>query len=305
MFCMRFITFFGAAILSATGFAQSAINYADLTDSPATSERVMVLAVAHDDSVIGGGISGSNFLPPGIAGVEPIAWITADGSWVRLECRYDKPEACKKFERSYLSQPHDYSVVSGDGYGTAVHVRRMDLYHDCFGIAGRGGFSAGSIRSAAVAAETSGLFTVGGSAHRLPDSEAAPMRKALAEAVGNKLDTTKELRVYALNLDGHNLFVFQRAFQDWASKPEYAPPASPEFEMVFAFGSVIDGRLRVFYWKKNTTDDNEQILGVIHLRNGHDYLVSASSDPESNRYRVYGYRDGKLVIVFEGGGGSC
>jgi len=65
------------------------------------------------------------------------------------------------------------------------------------------------------------------------------------------------------------------------------------------------GKLRVLHWKENTEDDNEQILGVIHLRAGQDFLVSASSDPEGNEYRVYGYRNGKLVIVFHGGGGGC
>jgi hypothetical protein len=64
-----------------------------------------------------------------------------------------------------------------------------------------------------------------------------------------------------------------------------------------------DGKLRVLQWKENTGDDNEQILGVIHLRGGHDFLVSASSNPEGNEYRVYGYRKGKLVMVFQGGGG--
>jgi len=265
----------------------------------------MVVAVAHDASVIGGGIGSSNILPQGIASVEPIAWITAEGSWIKLECTDAKTQICKKFDHTYLSKPHDYSVISSDGHGSTVHVQRMELDRECFGMGGRGKFNAGAIRSAAVAAEEADLFSEGAPAHRLSELDAAQMRKALAQAVGSKLDTTKELRVYTVNLDGHDLLVFQRAFQDWASKPEYAPTHSPEFEEVFALGYMDGSKLRILHWKENTGDDNEQILGVIHLRAGRDFLVSASSNPEGNEYRVYGYRDGKLVIVFQGGGGEC
>ncbi len=223
---MKSVTIPIALILSVTGLAQSTTGSADQTDTLLRSDRVMVVAVAHDSSVIGGGIGSSNFLPPGIAIVEPIAWINPKGSWIPLECTDGKPGICKRFDRTYLSQPHDYSVISGDGKGTAIHVQRMELDQECFGMSGRGRFSAGAIRSAAVAAEAADLFSIGPSAHRLPESDAAPIRKALAQTVGSKLDTTKELRVYGVNLDGHDLLIFQRAYQDWASKPDYAPPYS-------------------------------------------------------------------------------
>jgi hypothetical protein len=305
MLCMKSLTFLAALIFSVAGFAQSATTSVDQSHALGHREQVMVVAVAHDASVIGGGISSSNFLPPGIATVEPIAWITAEGNWIQLDCTDGKPEACKRLDRTYLSQPHDYSVISGDGFGTTVHVQRMKLDQDCFGIGGRGKFDVGAIHSAAVAAETADLFSAGAAAHRVPESDAVPMRKALAQAVGSKLDTTKDLRVYSVNLDGHDLLIFQRAFQDWASKPEYAPPHSPEFEEVFALGYMDGSKLRILHWKEDTADDNEQILGVIHTRAGHDFLVGASSDPEGNEYRVYGYRDGKLLIVLHGGGGEC
>jgi hypothetical protein len=294
-------TFLAVLIFSLTGFAQSV----DQAATPRQNERVMVVAVAHDSSVIGGGISSSNFLSPGIASVEPIAWITDQGNWIQLDCTDAKSDACKRFDRAYLSQPHSYSVISADGQGTTVQVKRMELDQECFGMVGRGKFNIGAIRSASVAAERADLFSFGSSAHRLTEIDAAPMRKALADAVGRKLDTTKELRVYAVNLEGQNLLVFQRAFQDWASKPAYAPPNSPNFKEVFALGSMDNGKFQILQWKKNTRDDNEQILGVIHLRGGHDFLVSASSNPEGNDYRVFGFRDGKLVIIFQGGGGGC
>ena len=302
---MKSFTLAAAFISSTIGFAQLAASTGKPADTSPGSDRVMIVAVAHDASLIGGGISSSNFLLPGIAGVEPIAWITAEGNWIQLDCTEAKSQACEKFDRTYLSQPHDYSVISSDGHGTTVHVQRMELDQECFGMSGRGKFSAGAIRSGAVAAETSDLFSVGAPAHRLPESDAAPKLKALAQAVGSKLDSTEEIRVYAVNLDGHDLLIFQRAYQDWANKPKYAPPDAPQFEFVFAFGTMDGSKLRILQWKENTGDDNEQILGVIHLRGGRDFLVSASSNPEGNEYRVYGYSGGNLVIVFHGGGGEC
>lgn len=302
---LKSLKLLAALTLSATGLTQVAKSSADQAGAPVGVDRVMVVAVAHDASVAGGGIGASSFLPSGIASVDPIGWITAEGKWIQLDCTDGKPMACRKFDRTYLSHPHDYSVISADGQGSTVHVQRMELDQECFGILGRGKFSAGAIRSASVAAESADLFSDGPSAHRLPESDATPLRGALARAVGGKLDTTKELRVYTVNLDGHNLLVFQRAYQDWADKPEYAPPNSPKFEFVFAIGAMEGGKLRVLQWKENTADDNEQILGVIHLRSGHDFLVTASNEPEDNEYRVYGYRDGKLVMIFQGGGGEC
>jgi len=301
MLRMKSLTLLAVLIFSVTGSAQTE----NQTDTPEHSERVMVVAVAHDASVNQAGISSSNFLAPGIASVKPIAWITAEGNWIQIDCTGDKPDACKKFDRTYLSHPHDYSVISADGQGSIVHVKRMNLDQECFGMGGLGQFRAGAIRSAAVAAEGADLFSVGSSAHQLTEYDAAPMRKALADAVGRKLDTTKELRVYSVNLEGHNLLIFQRAYQDWASKPAHAKTNSPNFEFVFALGAMDNGIFKILQWKENTGDDNEQILGVIHLRGGHDFLVSASSDPEGYSFRVYGYRNGKLLIIFEGGGGGC
>ena len=264
----------------------------------------MVVGVAHDDSVMGGGISSKHEMAPGVVDVEPIAWINPQGEWKKLTCvEYKSPE-CMKFDSEYLSKPHNYSVVSADGRDAIVHVDHMALDDECFGIGGQGTFTGGPIRYAAVAAESPDIFTLGESAKKLPEQEAEPVRKALAIAVGNKLDSTKELRVYSLHLDGKTLFVIQRAFQDWASKPAYRSN-QPNFDEVFAIGAMEKGRFKLLFWKENTGDDNEQILGLIHLKSGRDFLVTSSNNPEGNSFRVYGIREGKIILILEGGGGEC
>lgn len=65
------------------------------------------------------------------------------------------------------------------------------------------------------------------------------------------------------------------------------------------------GKFHLLFWKENTIDENEQILGLVHLKNGRDYLVNTVSDPETQFFRIYGIRNGKLTLVFSGAGGGC
>lgn len=291
-------------------FVLSAVLAAQST-TPASSSKpgnVMIVGVAHDSSVMGGGISGSNYLPQGKVDVEPIAYVTPRGEWSQLSC-YETASGvaspgCKSFDRDYLRKPHDYSVVSADGFGAAVHVNRMSLDDECFGIYGHGTYTGADVRYAAVAAESDDIFTSGPITHRLQEAEAAPVRRAFAAAVGKKLDTTKELRIYAVTLEGQSLFVIQRAFQQYADKPEYRPPGGPNLDFIFSVGQMENGRFHLLYWK-NYGDENEQILGLIHLKNGREFLVSAESDPETSSFRVYGIQNGKFALIFKGGGGGC
>jgi hypothetical protein len=212
---------------------------------------------------------------------------------------------CKDFDRDYLSKPHDYTVVSADGLGATVHVNRMHLDDECFGIYGNGTFSGAYIRDAAVAAESADMFTAGPPARRLPASEAEPVRKALAAAVGSKLDTTKYLRVYAVPLEGQSLLVIQRTYEDFANRPERKQNHLEPLDLVFAVGRMDQGHFKLLFWKENTEDENEQILGLIHLKSGRDFLLNDVSDPETSSSRVYGTHAGKFMLIFEGGGGGC
>ena len=296
---------FGVLFLSSAILISQSSNPASFKDNA----DVMVVGVAHDNSIMGGGIGSSHFLPPGKAEVQPIAWITPAGEWKKIFCVWTNgpglSPACKRFDRDYLSKPHDYTVVSADGLDTVVHVKRMGLDTDCFGYGGDGHFTGGPIKSAGVAVESSANFISGSSAHRLSEEDAQPIRLALAATVGKKLDSTEELRVYSVVLEGRSLLVVQRAFQDYADKPKYAPDQHVNLDFILAIGEIREGHFRLLHWKENTGDDNEQILGLIRLKSGRDYLVDTTSDPESYSFRIYGIRNGKLTMIFEGGGGGC
>jgi len=283
------------------------------TPTAAAKVNVMVVRVAHDNSIMGGGIGGSNFLKPGDASVQPIAWLTPSGDWLKVPCYkiggpyddfsdYSKP--CHHFEREYLIQAHTYTVVSADGRGASVEVPHMNLDQECFGMGGGGTFTGGTIRFAAVAAESTDMFSVGEPARRMAGDEASVVTRSLARVVGKKLDSTEDLRVYSINLEGQSLLAVERAFQDYANKHQPIE-AAPERDLIFSIGRMENGHFRVLYWKENTSDENEQVLGLIHMRNGRDFMVDSVSHPEGNFFRIYGVRKGELAVVFEGGGGGC
>jgi hypothetical protein len=237
--------------------------------------------------------------------VGPIAWLSTSGEWKKIACDNDHPDECRKFNRDYLKKPHTYTVVSADGRGASVQVERMDLTpnddpDECFGYGGDGTYSGASIREAAVAASSTEFFTTGAPARRLTEPDAEPIRKAFAVAVGDKLDSIKELRIYTMRFEGRDMFAVQRAYQDYASKPEF----DSHLESIFAIGTMMQGTFHLLHWKE-ISDDNERVLGIIHLKSGKDFLVNTVSDPETDYYRIYGIRNGKLEMIFEGGGGGC
>lgn len=285
---------------SAIALAQQVSPY------PPAKTDVMVVAVSRDDSVLGGGISSGKLKASGELDVVPLAWLSSSGEWKGIACDENHPLECRRFEKEYLRRAHTYSVVSSDGRGTMVTVEQMSLDRECFGYGGQGTYSGGSIAYAGVAASSPEVFTAGEPARRLTDRNAEPIRKLFASAVGKKLDSTKELRVYSLRLEGHDLLVIQRAFQDWANKPEYAVGRTGgSLQMIFAIGVRQGRRFQLAHWKENTEDENEQILGVIHLGTGRDFLVNTVSHPEGQFFRVYGIKKGKLGLVYSGGGGGC
>jgi hypothetical protein len=263
--------------------------------------KVMLVAVSRDETMLTGGISSGKMLAPGKLGVEPLAWLTSAGEWKGFQCDEDNQEGCRRFEKEYLSKPHTYTVISADGRGATVKAAPTTL-DECFGYTGNGTYSDASIGGTAIAADSTNIFTTGPSARRLTGKEIEPIRMALSKLVPTKLDSIEELRIYSLDLEGQDFFVVQRAFQDYASKPGHQ---EDRLKLIFAIGTMEQGRFHLLQWKRNIEDENELVLGTIHLNNGRDFLITTVSDPESQSFRVYGIKDGQLKMVYAGGGSSC
>jgi hypothetical protein len=188
-------------------------------------------------------------------------------------------------------------VISADGKGATVHAAPTTL-SECYSYSGTGTYSGAPVTGSAIAASSLDFFGDALPPQRVDQKEGTAIRQALARLVPGRLDSTEHLRLFALRLEGQDMIVVERAFADVAA-------ASGRFELIFALGTMSRGRFQILHWKGNSEDEQERVLGTIHLKNGRDFLVTVVRDPESQSFRVYGIRDGRLAMIFSGGGSSC
>ena len=231
--------------------------------------------------------------------MEPLARLTPSGEWKRLPCGIGQLKACPKFAHEYLNKPHTYTVVSADGQGATIHAAPTTL-SECYIYSGTGTYSGAPIRKSAIAASSAELFADSAALQHLDKADTMAIRKALARLVPKRLDTTKELQLFALRLEGQDMFVVQRAFAEIDITPD---PGRLKF--IFAIGTLDRGRFNLLHWKQNSDDEEERVLGTIRLKSGRDFLITTVSNPESQSFRVYGIRDGHLALIYSGGGASC
>jgi hypothetical protein len=289
-----------AALLPARAIAQD-------KPAPAPSsaqDEVILAAVSREDSMLSGGIGGSIHSKRGSIHVEPLARLTAAGVWKRLPCETDlfgkRSAACANFLRDYLGKPHNYTVVSAEGQGVTVHALPNALDECGAFAAGNGTYTGGTIAHSAIAAPSTQLFNGGEALRELTAADKGLVRNVLATLASKKLDSTGHLRYFSLTLEGQPLIVVQRSFEDSDPQPE-----SAGLKMIFAIGRMESGRFHILFWKKNIEDDDERIVGAICLKSGREFLITSVSSPEAQEFRVYGIKDGKLTLVYRGGGGSC
>ncbi len=268
---------------------------------PPQDADVMLAAVSRDTSMLLGGIGPSKWTGRGTVAVEPVARLTLSGEWKSLPCgSTGHLKTCPKFAHEYLSKPHTYTVVSADGQGATIHAAPTTL-SECYSYVETGTYSGASIARSAIATSSADIFADSAPPlQHLHHEETAAIRKALAVLIPKKFDSTRRLQFFTLRLEGQDMFVVQRTFVDFDTKPD------PErLKFVFVIGTMDQGPFHVLRWKQNTDDEQERVLGTIRLKSGRDFLITVVSDPESQLFRVYGIRDGHLELVYSGGGASC
>jgi hypothetical protein len=261
-----------------------------------TAPSVMIAAVSRD--TIGGGLGPSRRTKSGVVESEPMAFLSPSGEWQALPCKAGTGEGCRKFAREYLSKKHTYTVISADGNGATIDTPPVTL-SECFGYSGDGTYSGGRIDKSALAASSSDLFDTANPPRIVTTSEATAIRRALRPLVPKRLDAIEDLRIMHLQLESMDLLIVQRAYAD------NIDPKNFTRKYVFMIGRTQEGQFQVLQRKKNMDDEEERVLGTIRMKNGKEFLITAVSDPESQSFRVYGVRNGDVVLVFQGGGSSC
>lgn len=261
---------------------------------------VMLVAVSHDARMLGLGSEKEN--AKGTVFVEALARLTSSGEWQGLPCFADRDgkkyaatqqEDCSKFGRAYLSKPHSYTVVSADGRGATVSAQPVEL-DECLSYTEEGTYSGASITTSAIGASSGDFFSDGLGPQLLSGTEARLVLKAFAAAVPGGLDSISHLKAFSLRLEGQELILVQSAYVE--------PPAS---KLIFAIGKMHQNIFQILRWKENLGDEDEVVVGAVHLTNGRDFLITSVTDPEGQWFRVYGVRGRKLVMVYSGGGSSC
>jgi hypothetical protein len=277
------------------------VSFASL--SFAQTNQAMVVAVSRIDAIFGGGIGVGGVEQPGQINVEILAYVSADGQWKSHPCAQNYSKACEKFAHDYLGKAHNYTVISPDGNGADV-ISKPTTLSECFDYTTTGSYTGAEIRATAIATDSPDLFSSGPAATHLPGPEAQVVKRLLKPFIPARLDSIEKLNMYRIQLEGRAFVVIQRAYQDFAqdSNSDTGPEA---LKFIFGVAVLDNGRLQIVHWKKNIEDENEQVLATIHLKSGRDFLVTTVSDPESQTFHVYGIRDGKLALVYSGGGSSC
>lgn len=267
---------------------------------------VMLAAVSRDNSVLNGGISTGIRTLPGIANLEQIAWITPSGEWLDLPCNYhwvtDVDIArCRDFAASYLSQFHSYTIVSAEAFGDTVQSAPAQL-DNCDSFATHAIYSGRPVERTAIAASDRSAFLPGSPLRPVGGLDYQQTLAAFAAASPVHLTTLSGIRLYRTLWNGRALIIVERSFTDFSSSN---PSVVPNVKLIFAIGDITDGRFHVLFWKHNTEDDNEQVLGTVTLKNGKEFLLTSVNSPEAQFFRAYAIRDGHIQMVFSGGGSSC
>jgi hypothetical protein len=255
----------------------------------------MLAAISRDDSILSGGISPVTRTAAGKAVVEPLAWLTPSGRWKDIPCSSDNQTGCLQFEKQFVRHPHRYLVIGSDGKGAAIDTPPTKL-DECYGYSVVGIYSGADVANWTIAANTTSIFGDSPPLNPISDDKAAEVQKALVLLGSKQVDSTSHLLIFSLRLEGKDLVVVQRAFADLA-------PSESSDKSIFAIGSVVQERFRILHWKQG--DEDERILGTVHLKSGRDFLITVANDTESHRFRVYGIRKGHLALVYSGGGSSC
>lgn len=268
--------------------------------TPRPEDDVMLAAVSRDSSMLEGGLGGSSFTGRGSVVVEPMVLLTKTGAWKDVPCPPGGGPGCRKFAREYLSKPHQYTVIGGDGASAAIRSKPTTL-SECYDYSGPGAYTGAAIAKWTIAASVTEPFTESPPLKPVEAAEAARIRKALGVFIPKRLSSTDNLRLFSVRLEGHDLLVIQRAFRD-------APISIGRMNFVFAIGRWDQTLFRVLRWEHADdpdTDEEERVLGTIGLKSGRDCLVTVMHHPEGHAYRIYGIKDGKLTLVYSGGGSSC
>jgi hypothetical protein len=258
-----------------------------------------LLAVVRDWAFVAGYTGGWPSATAPRVPVELLAVVTASGKWIdpTLKCWDEDSSGCQEFLDLYLNRPKEYIVLTSPGRGAAVHVAPVTKIGDCYGFSSDGILTTTAIGGSAIASDHPELFNASPVLQSASPAELAIVRTGLLNLGKDKIRRFEGVRVRKVQIEGQSYFIAERH-----STPQRS------LGIVFSIGRIEHGRFELIRWNDEGGEDGDTVenaLGVIRLKSGREFLVTTESDPEGQRFYAYGIKDGRLQIVFKGGGSSC
>jgi hypothetical protein len=232
--------------------------------------------------------------------VEFLAVVSESGRWSdpTTLCGEERSSKCDVFLRKYVNYSAKYSVITKPGWGVDIAVRPVKEVDECYGFSSEGSPNSNQFGESGVASDAPDEFGQPQAMQSASSNEIRIVRSGLLRLGPSKVKTFEGVSVQKFQIQGKVFFIAQRHYSKVRS----------ESGIVFSIGGINQGRFELLRWNPGGGEDGDTVesaLGVIQLKSGQEFLLTTESDPEGHRYYVYGLRNGRLEIVFKGGGSSC
>jgi hypothetical protein len=264
------------------------------TVSPKTAQpqSTVIVALTRWKGLFGGGLMDDEYptLPAGQLDMQVIGRLTPSGEWKKMPRNTDNPKLMAGF-KNYIAHTHTYTVVSAENHGEQIHSKPA-RWGECEDYSMDGVYVGQEFSKTAIAADAGDALVATPPLHRLTGKEVLAAQTALKALPKHKLHHVQRLELFSVVIGDRSFLILARGYQP--GHPDY-----DQYTALFAIGELINGAFHSVIWDNaKNNDEQEYPVGVIQDKAGHIYLIDTVTTPETQYFRVYGLRDGKLVVVF-------
>jgi hypothetical protein len=274
------------------------------THSPSTpkkvEQRARLLAIAKNWESQAGNVGAWPVAAAPKVPVEFLAMLSESGHWSdpTALCTEGHGSECDLFLRNYVNYTTNYTVITEPGWGSKVAVSPVRKIGDCYEFPSEGLPNSYQFGETAVASDAPDLFVESPVIETASPREIKIVRSGLLRLGPARVKTIDGVSIHKFQLQGNDFFLAEHHYSSERS----------ESWIVFSIGRINQRRFEVLRWNPEGGEDGDTVesaLGIIRLKTGQEFLLTTQSDPEGHTYYAYGIKNGRLEIVFKGGGSSC
>lgn len=178
-----------------------------------------------------------------------------------------------------------------------MHVRPITKLGDCYDFFSSATLDVKTIGDSALASDNPTWFDTSPAIEPASAAEIRIVKTGLLQLGPQKVRSSAGLRIRSVRLERNVYYLAER----------HSTSHHP-YGIAFAIGRIVSGKFEILRWNDNGGEDGDTVetaLGAVRLVNGREFLLTMETNPEGRSYYVYGIQQGRLQIVFRGGGSSC